>query len=284
MKLEDIVFSKRTPTKKGTIIKNLIIIGIVLVVLVAFLIGTLSKLGQSLNPKDWQEVKDLLNMSYDESSLVDFSIGGVDEQSFKTKLTSSFENVGELYSGEKLNSQVLFGGSNLQNSVQFNKKDLTLLSRAYLEFSTAQSEIDGLFEVCELKALSLNTVNKQTQVRIVFKVPLTEIFEGTELDVGMLSTSGLPENVYLSFFGTLDNTKSTKNCVVDASVLLNNLSTDETNKVLSYVLGFYGDGEKTTADVQLAVIQFFADSLASTICGWQAVGELTGEYLTLSLA
>ena len=284
MKLEDIVFSKRTPTKKGTIIKNLIIIGIVLVVLVAFLIGTLSKLGQSLNPKDWQEVKDLLNMSYDESSLVDFSIGGVDEQSFKTKLTSSFENVGELYSGEKLNSQVLFGGSNLQNSVQFNKKDLTLLSRAYLEFSTAQSEIDGLFEVCELKALSLNTVNKQTQVRIVFKVPLTEIFEGTELDVGVLSTSGLPENAYLSFFGTLDNTKSTKNCVVDASVLLNNLSTDETNKVLSYVLGFYGDAEKTTADVQLAVIQFFADSLASIICGWQAVGELTGEYLTLSLA
>ena len=284
MKLEDIVFSKRTPTKKGTIIKNLIIIGIVLVVLVAFLIGTLSKLGQSLNPKDWQEVKDLLNMSYDESSLVDFSIGGVDEQSFKTKLTSSFENVGELYSGEKLNSQVLFGGSNLQNSVQFNKKDLTLLSRAYLEFSTEQSEIDVLFEVCELKALSLNTVNKQTQVRIVFKVPLTEIFEGTELDIGMLSTSGLPENVYLSFFGTLDNTKSTKNCVVDASVLLNNLSTDETNKVLSYVLGFYGDGEKTTADVQLAVIQFFADSLASIICGWQAVGELTGEYLTLSLA
>lgn len=284
MKLEDIVFSKRTPTKKGTIIKNLIIIGIVLVVLIAFLIGTLSKLGQSLNPKDWQEVKDLLNMSYDESSLVDFSIGGVDEQSFKTKLTSSFENVGELYSGEKLNSQVLFGGSNLQNSVQFNKKDLTLLSRAYLEFSTAQSEIDGLFEVCELKALSLNTVNKQTQVRIVFKVPLTEIFEGTELDVGMLSTSGLPENAYLSFFGTLDNTKSTKNCVVDASVLLNNLSTDETNKVLSYVLGFYGDAEKTTADVQLAVIQFFADSLASIICGWQAVGELTGEYLTLSLA
>ena len=284
MKLEDIVFSKRTPTKKGTIIKNLIIIGIVLVVLVAFLIGTLSKLGQSLNPKDWQEVKDLLNMSYDESSLIDFSIGGVDEQSFKTKLTSSFENVGELYSGEKLNSQVLFGGSNLQNSVQFNKKDLTLLSRAYLEFSTAQSEIDGLFEVCELKALSLNTVNKQTQVRIVFKVPLTEIFEGTELDVGMLSTSGLPENASLSFFGTLDNTKSTKNCVVDASVLLNNLSTDETNKVLSYVLGFYGDAEKTTADVQLAVIQFFADSLASIICGWQAVGELTGEYLTLSLA
>lgn len=283
MKLEDIVFSKRTPTKRGAIIKNLIIIAIILIVITVFLVGTISRIGQSVNSKEWQEIKTLLNKEYNSQDLIEFDIGGVDEQNLKTKLTNSFLSDYDLYVDNEINPQVLFDNTKLTNAILLDQKDLTILGNAYLDYTSSQNEVLQLLAICEIKNLLTSTTEHQTQVRIVFKIPLAEIVNQASDSGTVLSDADLPNYAYLSFFGTIDNTKSLKNCVTEGRVIINNLSYEDTNTVLSFVLS-YIDGELTTTDIGKSVIQYFVDSLYDVLAKWGAVGGFASDGLDLSVA
>ena len=115
--------------------KEMIVFFIVLVVLVAAVIVALTQLGSAIKDEKWEDVKTLLAKNYNESEVVAFSVGGLDEQNLKIKLTSNFSSVGELYSGNTINSNVLFGSARIETPVEFNKKDLTLITKSFLLFT-----------------------------------------------------------------------------------------------------------------------------------------------------
>lgn len=279
MDLEKIVFGKRQPTRRGTILKNLLIIFIILVVLVVFVVIGLGQLGRAVNNEEYKEFSALVSKTYNVSDIVQFEIGGIDSANFKNKLSSSFDAT-NLYNGDTLNTQVLFNSAILTQEMTLDKKDLTILARAYLEYVIGldAKAIAGVFEV---QNISVDTNGNTTNLRLVTKISMSALGMGGGLDIGMLSSKDLPEFVYITFLGTIDNTKTMQKCLTSSNIIVNNLSSDENNKVLEFFLGKYSD-ELTIQDLLPLPIQYYLSTLHDIFNMWNARASFASGGITLS--
>ncbi len=282
MNLEDIVFNKRTPTKKGTIIKNLIIILIILVVIIVFVITALTKIGQGFNNKEWQEIQELLNKDFNKSDVVLFEVGELDKTSLKNKLNACM-NVDNIYTEDEINASVLFENAKLNAAVSLDKKDLTLISTAYLNYVVSTIGAEDILNLFSLKNVVLTTIGSQTNIRIVCKIDLNQIFKGEVVDLGFVSTSKMPEEVYITFFGVMDNTKPLKQCITSGNIVINNLNTEDNAKVLNYFLGKYNK-DLVLEDSYTSGAWFFVNSLFDIVSAWEARTTLNVDSISLEKA
>lgn len=278
--IENLIFAKKQPTKKGAIIKNLVIIGIILIVAIVSIVIVLANLGKALNDEEWNEVKTLLNQEYNESDVVTFKIGALDQNNLKTKLTASYSSVGELYIDNELNSQCLFGSTTLTNNVSFDKKDLTILTDAYLDFILEQESSKQLFSFLKLENFEVTTTGKQTNMRMCAKLNLSEFMVSEIVDFGLISTSDIPEYIYVTGLYTIDNTKPIKSCIVSSAIVVNNLSSQDNEKIFEYL-------QKKVQDLDIeglkkAPAQYFFDSLSLVLENWQATANFDSTVLNVN--
>lgn len=278
--IENLIFAKKQPTKKGAIIKNLVIIGIILIVAIVSIVIVLANLGKALNDEEWNEVKTLLNQEYNESDVVTFKIGALDQNNLKTKLTASYSSVGELYIDNELNSQCLFGSATLTNNVSFDKKDLTILTDAYLDFILEQESPKQLFSFLKLENFEVTTTGKQTNMRMCAKLNLSEFMVSEIVDFGLISTSDIPEYIYVTGLYTIDNTKPIKSCIVSSAIVVNNLSSQDNEKIFEYL-------QKKVQDLDIEGLKkapalYFFNSLSLVLENWQATANFEGVVLNVN--
>ena len=279
MNLEDIVFNKRTPTKKGTIIKNLIIILIILVVIVVFIITALTKLGQGFNNKEWEEVKTLLAKDYNKSDVVLFDVGALDKTNLKNKLNACMD-AEDIYADDEIRPAVLFGNAKIQNTVTLDKKELTIICIAYYNYVLQTIGANDILNLFSLQNVLLTTIGKQTNIRLVCKLDFNKLTNGQVVDLGFISTEKMPDDIYITFFGTMDNTKPLKDCITSGSIIINNLNTEDNTKVLQFFLGKYNK-ELDIENIYKSGAVFFINSLFDIITAWEARTTLNEDSITL---
>lgn len=280
MDLEKIVFNKKQPTKRGTIIKNLLIIFFILIVLLVFVFVGLGQLGRALNSEELKEVKTILNKQYATSDIVQFDLGGLDGANLKNKLTASM-NADGLYEGDVLKGDVLFNNATIKQSVELDKKDLTLITREYIKYIIGL-ETEDISKVFDIKNVILTTTGTTTNVRIVAKLNLSDLSTGGGLDIGLLTTKGLPEYIYVTFLGVIDNTKTLRKCLTSSSIIVNNLSTEDNTKVLEYFLQKYNT-EIDISKLSQSVMQYYLNTLHAILSVWNCSAQFGGDGLVLNI-
>ena len=277
--LDDIVFNKKPTSKKATIIRSLLTIGIVLIVIIVSIVVALSRLGGALNSEEWNKTKSLLEKEFNKSDVVTFEIGALDENNLKTKLEASFVSFGELYKNNKINPNALFGSARLSSSVSFDKKDLTILANAYINYETGLDDFEELLSYLTIVNMEAKTQGKITSLRVCIKV-LSDILTNTDYDFGIVSTKDFPSEVYVTCFMTFDNTKPLKNCIISSSIVVNNLSQDDNLEVLEFFSKIY-DPDINVDEVQRIPAAYILDCLSEIFSIWSVGGTFTGDNLEL---
>lgn len=272
-KLEDFVFNKKPTTKKSVIIKSLVSIAIITVVLVVVVITILSQLGSAISTEEFNEVKSLLQKEYNKSNVVSFEIGAIDENNLKTKLESNFVSFGSLYDeNNKLNTNVLFGSARVKESVEFDKKDLTILANACLTHELELDDFENVFSFLNVANLEVQTNNNLTNIRLCIKVFAQKLLKSGAYDFGLISNNDLVDEVYVTCLFTVDNTKPLRNCVTSSSLVVNNLSTEDNTKVLEYFAKFY-DKDADITEIQKIPANYFMETLSKIMENWNAGGS-----------
>ncbi|MBQ7602548.1 MAG: hypothetical protein IJU58_00140, partial [Clostridia bacterium] len=202
MDLEKIVFNKRQPTRRGTILKNLLIILIIFVVLIVFVVVGLSKLGKAANQEEWKEITTLLNKEYNTTDIVQFSVGELDNANLKTKLNSCM-NADGLYDGDQLVAQVLFNNAIINQQLTLDNKDLTIITKEYLRYAIDILDVVGLAEIFNIQNVILTTNGTTTTIRLVAKILLIDLKAVDGEDFGIMPIRDMPECIYITCFGTI---------------------------------------------------------------------------------
>lgn len=280
MDLEKIVFNKRQPTRRGTIIKNLLIILIILIVLIVFAVTGLAKLGKAANQEEWKEITTLLNKEYNTTDIVQFNLGELDNANLKSKLTSRMNAEG-LYNGDQLMAQVLYNTATISQQFTLDNKDLTIITKEYLKYAISIVDVVGLAEIFNIQNVMLTTNGTTTTIRLVAKILLTDLKAVDDEDFGIMPTRDMPECIYITCLGTIDNTKTLKKCLISSNIIINNLSSEDNTKVLQFFLEKY-NSEISVEEFSQLPIQYFLDSLHTILGIWNSRASFESQGLLLN--
>lgn len=272
MKLEDIVFNKRQPTKKGAIFRTLLTIGIILVVLIITVIITISKIASSITNENMDKVKTLLTKPYEESEIVTFSVGGVDEASFRTKLENNIVSFGELYTDNKINYINLFNDARLNSELELNRKDLTQLLKAWSNYELNSDLEKTLLEFVEIVNVELSTNDKTTSIRVCVKVDVSKLLNSINQAYSIQTLNDFPTHFYVTSFATINNKKPLESCILTSSLIVNNLSAEDNEFLLKYYAEM-SKGELTLDELNKILTNYFLNSIDSILSKWGAVGQ-----------
>ena len=274
IKLEDVVFSKRKQTKKGAIIKSLITIGIILIVIIATVVITISRIASSITDENLEKVRTMLAKPYEESEIVTFSVGGVDEASFKSKLEDNITSFGELYTNNKINYTNLFEDAMLKNELTLNKKDMTQLIKAWSNYTLNSNIEQTLLGFAEIVNVELSRNDRTTNIRICISVDVQNLFGSFNSGYANQVIKDFQIHFYVTSFATIDNTKSLEDCVLSSNLIVNNLSSEDNEFVLKYYLGMCKN-EITLEELNGILTKYFLNAISSILNAWNASGKFS---------